>query len=598
METRNFVIIAHIDHGKSTLADRLLELTHTIEQRKMRSQVLDQMELERERGITIKMQPVRMQYQKSGVLYSLNLIDTPGHVDFTYEVSRALAAVEGAALLVDCTQGIQAQTIANLHLAEKEGLVIVPVINKIDLPNADRESAKRELANLLGVDPEAVLEVSGKSGEGVAEFLDEIIARVPQPEQKIEEPLSALIFDSQFDPYKGVIAYVRIKRGSLKKGARIRMITAGKTSEVLELGYFRPQLEEAESLDAGQIGYIATGLKEAGIRVGDTIVLEADYAAGRANSLPGYQEPRPVVFASAYPLEADDFPKLKDALEKLKLNDAALSYEIESSEALGRGFRIGFLGMLHLEIVSERIKREFGIEMIISTPSVSYVVTNRDGKTETVYSAADIPDEGQIIGIAEPWVRLEVISPAEHLGKIMALLETTRAKYLETKYLSAARLMVIYRIPLKEVIVDLYDRLKSATAGYASMGYEFEGYEQGALERLDILVAGKRERAFSVVVHRDEAFAEGKRLVAKLKELLPSQVFAVPLQAAVGGRIIARETLRAMSKDVTGYLYGGDRTRKMKLWKKQQKGKKRLAAQGMGNVEIPPDVFLKMLKRS
>ncbi|MBI2054511.1 MAG: elongation factor 4 [Candidatus Sungbacteria bacterium] len=619
---RNFVVISHVDHGKSTLADRLLEITHTIEERKMRSQVLDQMDLERERGITIKMQPVRMIYHPpstnselitnkrinefansqirtdslSADEYVLNLIDTPGHVDFTYEVSRALAAVEGAILLVDATQGIQAQTIANLHMAQKEGLTIIPVINKIDLPNADIPGTIKELAALLGINEERVIRISGKTGEGVENLLYEVTRVVPPPQDEKDSPFRALIFDSQFDQYKGVIIYVRVVSGSVKSGDKIRMIRTKISSEVLEVGGFKPELFKTEGLATGEIGYVATGLKESGIRVGDTIVLESDSKNG-LEPLPGYAEPKPVVFASVYPTDADEFPQLKEAFDKLRLNDAALSYEIESSEALGRGFRAGFLGLLHLEIVSERIRREFGIDMMISTPSVSYKVKLRKGIEETVYSAADIPDENELMEIAEPWVRLEVITPTEHLGKVQKLFESTRAKFIEKTYLSEIRILAVYRMPLKEVIVDLYDRLKSATSGYASMGYEFEGYEAGDLVRLDILVAGKRERAFSAVVPKNEAFNEGKRIVAKLKELLPSQVFAVPIQASVGGRVIARETLGAMSKDVTGYLYGGDRTRKMKLWKKQKEGKKRLKERGMGSVEIPPDVFLKMLKR-
>ncbi|OHA00290.1 MAG: elongation factor 4 [Candidatus Sungbacteria bacterium RIFCSPHIGHO2_02_FULL_49_12] len=597
MHIRNFVIIAHIDHGKSTLADRLLELTHTIEDRKMRAQFLDTMDLERERGITIKMQPVRMRTEIGREEFIFNLIDTPGHVDFTYEVSRALAAVEGAILLVDATQGIQAQTIANLHLAQKEGLTIIPAVNKVDIPSADRALAVSELATLLAVPQEEILMVSGKTGEGVQELLRRVVEKTPPPEAPPDDKLRALIFDSQFDAYKGVIAYVRIVSGAIKKGEKIHMLRTKKSSEVLEVGCFAPERKETAELAAGEIGYIATGLKEAGIRVGDTIIFERDREAGIL-PLQGYDEPKPVVFASVFPLDADDFPTLKDALDKLKLNDAALSYEVEASEALGRGFRVGFLGMLHLEIISERIQREFDLEIIVSTPSVSYQVILRSGNKEMVYSAADIPDEAVLSSIAEPWVRLEVIAPADYLGRILKLFESTRGRFVETNYLSAVRLLVVYRMPLKEVIIDFYDQLKSATSGYASMGYEFLGYEAGELERLDILIAGKRERAFSVVVHKSEAFTEGKRVVAKLKQLLPSQVFAVPLQAAIGGKIIARETLSAMSKNVTGYLYGGDRTRKMKLWKKQKKGKKRLAEEGMGKVEIPPDVFLKMLRRS
>ena len=625
MEIRNFVIIAHIDHGKSTLADRFLEITKTIESRKMREQVLDAMDLERERGITIKMQPVRMIYhsqiQSSKIkiqsdnvefkinppeadteilpfdFYIFNLIDTPGHVDFTYEVSRALAAVEGAILLVDATQGVQAQTIANLHLAQKEGLTIIPVINKIDLPNADSKATAGELAALLNIDPAEILLVSGKTGAGVAELLEAVIVKVPPPDLHLGEPTRALIFDSQFDAYKGVIAHIRVVSGALKKSDKIRMLGAGIVGDIVEVGRFNPDREETVLLEAGEIGYIATGIKEAGVRVGDTIILERELGLG-PRPLAEYLEPTPVVFASLYPASADDFPQLKDSLDKLKLNDAALSYEMEASEALGRGFRVGFLGMLHLEVISERLRREFGREIVVSTPSVSYRLQLRSGAMAMVYAAADIPDEGEVLSIAEPWVRLEIIAPSEAMGRVSKLLETTRARYLDTTYLSALRLLLVYRIPLKEIIVDFYDRLKSVTSGYASMGYEFEGYEAGELVRLDILIAERRERAFSTVVHVSEAYTEGRRIVARLKELLPAQVFALPLQAAIGGRVLARETIPALKKNVTGHLYGGDRTRKMKLWKKQKKGKKRLAALGRGEVEIPPDVFLKMLKRS
>lgn len=594
MQIRNFCIIAHIDHGKSTLADRLLELTHTIEARKMRAQILDQMDLERERGITIKMQPVRMKYVCRAEEYVLNLIDTPGHADFSYEVSRALAAVEGAILLVDATQGVQAQTIANLHLARRQGLQLIPAVNKVDVAGVDRDHSIRELADLLEMPQSEVLCVSGKTGEGVEQLLEKVIERIPGPSREKEAPLRALIFDSQFDPYKGVIAHVRIVSGALEKGTRIAFHQSKKAGEILELGYFLPDLRVTERLAAGEIGYIATGMKETGLRVGDTISRESD---GKVQPLVGYEEPRPVVFASVYPAAADSFPALHDAILKLKLNDASLTYEIESSEALGRGFRMGFLGMLHLEIVTERLKREFSIEIVVSTPSVAYRLRLKNGKEVFAYSAADIPDAHEVDNLSEPWAILEVISPAEYLGRIVKFFETVRARFKETKYLSETRILITYEMPLKEIIVDLYDRLKSITSGYASMGYELRGYEKGDLVRLDILIADRRERAFSTVVTNSNAYDEGKRLVAKLKELLPSQVFAVPIQAAIEGRIIARETLKAMSKDVTGYLYGGDRTRKMKLWKKQKKGKERLKEQGMGRVEIPPDVFLKMLKR-
>ncbi|MDO8560717.1 MAG: translation elongation factor 4 [bacterium] len=594
MNIRNFVIIAHIDHGKSTLADRFLELTGTVEKRKMREQFLDQMELEREKGITIKMQPVRMEYAHHGEKYVLNLIDTPGHVDFTYEVSRALAAVEGAILLVDGTQGIQAQTVANLNLARKEKLIIIPAINKIDLQSSRTEETKSEIMQLLGCTENDIHLVSGKTGAGVIELLDAVIAKIPPPQGNIEKPFRALIFDSQFDAYKGVMAHVRVVDGALRCPARLLLAKTKGEFEALELGTFQPMLIKRESLSAGDIGYIASGLKETQlIRVGDTIT--------RANAptepLSGYREPKPMVFASIYPESADDYDIFRDALLKLKLSDAALFFEPESSTALGRGFRVGFLGMLHLEIISERLRREYGLALILSNPSVSYQIKLKSGAIEEIYSAAKFPLSHLIQEIQEPWAILTVITSEKYIGNTMRLLEEIRGKYVNTEYLSAGRVEITYEAPLKEIIVDFYDRLKSITEGYGSMGYDVLEYRLGNLVKLDILIAGEPNEAFAEIVPREMAFQEGKRLAAKLKELLPRQLFPIAIQASVSGDIIARETVPAMKKDVTGYLYGGDRTRKMKLWKKQQRGKKRLKERGVGSVEIPPEVFLKMLKK-
>lgn len=629
MNIRNFVIIAHIDHGKSTLADRFLELTQTVEKRKMKEQILDQMELEREKGITIKMQPVRMIYKinhseflnpKSEILnkskiqnsksleignsdlkitsseFILNLIDTPGHVDFTYEVSRALAAVEGAILLVDATQGIQAQTLANLHLAQKENLAIIPVINKIDLPNAQVEETKIELAELLKISPDEILAASGKDGTGVAEVLAEVGRKVPAPEGDAQKPFKALIFDSQFDAYKGIIAHIRVIDGEIKSGEKITLI-AGKTNcDVLEVGVFSPALEKAEKLSAGEIGYIATGVKEpAKIRVGDTVAKAAD--AQSTVPFSGYQEVKPMVFASVYPESADDFDLLKDSISKLKLNDAALSFEPESSDSLGRGFRCGFLGMLHMEIIGERLRREYGLNLIFTTPSTAYeIIEKGEGKKPLmIFSAGQMPDPSKIAEIREPWVVLEIVAPANFLGRLNKLMKTTRSEYKNTEYLGLERLFLVYETPLSEIIVDFYDRLKSVSEGHASMNYRFMGYRTGDLVKMDILVAGEPVNAFSRVVPRPTAYLEGKEMVERLKKILPRQQFAVSLQAAIGGTIIARETIGAMKKDVTGYLYGGDYTRKMKLWEKQKKGKKKLKERG--SVNIPPEIFLKVLKK-
>ena len=791
MNIRNFVIIAHIDHGKSTLADRFLELTGTIEKRKMREQFLDTMELEREKGITIKMQPVRMlwhphrgknadytqnnaestllyedltykirgvlfqvrkkiglghkeqvyhnaleiEFKNAGLLYEskknipilyegrnigtyqpdfvvenkvlielkalpeigrpqveqtwsypkgceykvallvnygstdleikrivydtarnvsalsalsqhisagvsdqiendeyiLNLIDTPGHVDFTYEVSRALACVEGAILLVDATQGVQAQTIANLHLAKQAGLAIIPAINKIDLAGARIKETEDELVNLLGVKLEDIFKVSGKTGEGVEKLLQAVIELIPPPHgadnrgQNADNggyfprlsalaPLDsargasngvnlresanaprALIFDSHFDNFRGVIAHVRVFDGEFKKQDKILMAVAKSKADIMELGFFMPELLPQEKLSTGEIGYIATGIKEPeGVRIGDTVILARD-AENKVEIFFGYRQPKPMVFASVYPEDADDYEKLRDSLKKIKLNDASLFFEPEASDALGRGFRAGFLGMLHMEIIGERLKREYGLSLVFTTPSVAYLVAVKDGKESYVYSPSLMPEEHEITSLKEPWVKLEIITPQKFLGGVMGLLRLTRGSYVSQEYFGSGRLLIVYGAPLKDILVDFFDKLKSVTEGYGSLGYELLDYRVSDLSRLDILVAGEPERAFSQMVPKEDVYNEGRSMVQKLKEILPKQLFTVSLQAAVSGKIIARETIPAMKKDVTGYLYGGDRTRKMKLWKKQKRGKERLKAGG--RVEIPPDGFLKMLKR-
>jgi GTP-binding protein LepA len=608
---RNFCIIAHIDHGKSTLADRLLELTKTVEDRKMKDQILDQMDLERERGITIKLQPVRMKYAE----YILNLIDTPGHVDFSYEVSRSLAAVEGAVLLVDATQGIQAQTLANLYLALEQDLVIIPVINKIDMPNAMVNEVLKEISDLIGVEEKEIIKISAKTGENVPQVLEEIIEKIPSPKGDINKPARALVFDSYFDSYKGVVAQVRIVDGSINKNSEIYFLSAKTKSEIIELGIMKPQLEKTECLEAGDIGYIATGLKEVDkCRVGDTITtmpLTPTLSRGEREStpsfkkgaggifeieaLPGYKEVRPTVFASIYPVDGDDYPELRDALEKLKLNDASLSFETESSTALGRGFRCGFLGMLHMEIISERLSREYDMNLVITTPSVSYKIKKRDGKELIIFSPADMPDPGMIEKIEEPWVKLEIVLPKDKIGSVMKLAESSRAVYKKTDYLSQDRVILEYEAPLINIIVDFYDNLKSVSSGFASMNYDLIGFREWDLIKLDILVAGERVEAFSKIVPRDESYDEGKRVVAKLKNIIPRQNFAVALQAAISGKIVARETISPFRKDVTAKLYGGDVSRKRKLLEKQKKGKKKMKS--FGKVEIPQEAFLSVLKK-
>ncbi|MGC9049099.1 MAG: translation elongation factor 4 [Patescibacteria group bacterium] len=638
MNIRNFCIIAHIDHGKSTLADRFLELTKTIPLEKMKPQYLDRMPLERERGITIKLQPVTMTYEprinadsnadkrgydisvnqrlprfdgrvKAGsnqresaqVEYTLNLIDTPGHVDFSYEVSRSLAAVEGAILLVDASQGIQAQTLANLYLAQRQNLTIIPVINKIDLSNIDLERVKNELSNLLKIKPEEIILASAKQGIGIEKILETVIQKVPAPSADFNKPLRALIFDSFYDEYRGVIIFVRIFDGQIKAGEKIKMLGSGVETEVLEVGIFRPDLEPKDSLSAGEIGYLATGLKEIQkCRVGDTVTIISDQLS-RVEPLPGYQEVKPMVFAGLYPEKGSEIEKLGKALQKLKLNDASLFFEAERSAALGFGFRAGFLGLLHLDIVKERIKREFGLDLIITTPSVAYkiIFSGQDGKEKIIHRAQEMPDPSQIKEILEPWSKLEIITPSRYIGPIMKLVQDYQGQHLTTEYLGDGavdqRAILHYQIPTSLLLIDFYDKLKSVSSGYASMAYEFLDYRPADLVKLDILVAGEKIEPLSTVVYRKTAYQSGRRMVEILKKVLPRQLFEVKIQAALGGKIIASEHLPPLRKDVTAKLYGGDVTRKMKLLAKQKRGKKKLLK--LGKVDIPPEAYLAILKR-
>ena len=591
---RNFSIIAHIDHGKSTLADRLLELTKTVEVRQMHSQYLDMMDLEQERGITIKMQPVRMEYNG----YILNLIDTPGHVDFSYEVSRSLAAVEGVILLVDGTKGIQAQTLAHLGQAQKQNKVIIAAVNKIDLPNARPEEIEEELKNLLGEDVE-IFKISAKDGTNVDKLLDTVIEKVPSPKNSLSILDRALIFDSTYDSYKGVLAYVRVFNGSFKGGQKIKLIAQNKEAEIMEVGHFKPQLSVQKEIKEGEMGFIATGLKDPSlIRVGDTAVIlnsESQFLDLKNYALEGYKDPRPVVFASLFPKDGGDFTNLKDALLKLKLSDAALTFELDSQEVLGRGFRCGFLGSLHMEIVLERLEREYNLSLITTTPSVSYEIILRNGEIQNIFSAADLPTSDRYLEIREPWVSLTLLSPSKYIGGILELLSYRRGVSKHTEYISEDRVEIFYEIPLAEIIVDFHDKLKSISSGYASLSYEFLELRKGDLIKLDILVAGEIVDALSRIVPSDQAQDEGKRVVDRLKELLPRQWFEVTLQAAIGGKIIARENIAALKKDVTSHMYGGDITRKMKLREKQKKGKKKMKERG--RVDIPNSVFFELLKR-
>lgn len=585
---RNFCIIAHIDHGKSTLADRFLEITKTVDKRKMKEQVLDRMDLERERGITIKLQPVRMQYQD----YQLNLIDTPGHVDFTYEVSRSLAAVEAAILLVDATQGVEAQTVANLYLALEQNLTIIPVINKIDLQAAHPQKVKKELINLLGCSGDEIIEVSAKTGKNVELVLQAIIKKTPEPQGESLAKVQALIFDSEFDEYKGVVAYVRMINGQVKVDDRIQFLATGAKSEILEVGYFNPDYQKSAELSAGEIGYIVTGLKKLeDVRVGDTISLVKD----QAKPLLGYKEVKPMVFAGIYCQEGDEYQKLREAIEKMKLNDAALFYEPENSPALGLGFRCGFLGLLHLEIFQERLKREHDIDLVITTPSVAYKVKKSDGKETVIHSPQELPEQNLIESVQEPYMRINIITPKEYIGSIMKLVQERKGDYKNTEYLDENRVILHYDIPLVSVLVDFYDNLKSVSSGYASLNYEFLEYRPAEVVRMDILVAEEPVEAFSIIVYQKEAHQAGKKVIKALKETLPKQMFVVKLQATVGGTIVAGDRLSAMRKDVTAKLYGGDVTRKRKLLEKQKKGKKKMMK--AGKVNIPQEAFMAVLKR-
>ncbi len=592
---RNFSIIAHVDHGKSTLADRLLELTHTIDARLMTSQVLDSMDLEREHGITIKARAVHLEYDAlDGQRYALNLIDTPGHVDFSYEVSRSLQACEGAILVVDAAQGIEAQTLANVHLALAQGLVIIPVINKIDLPSAQPDVVIEELESVLAIPREEVLLVSAKDGTGVPAVLEAIVARVPPPKGSADKPLQGLIFDSHYDPYKGVVAYVRLFEGRLGQHETVRLMASGAQSEILELGVFRPQLVPMSELGPGEVGYVATGLKSVrDCQVGDTLTGALRPAAA---PLPGYKQAKALVFAGIYPLQGEDLPDLRDALDKLHLNDASISFEPETSVALGTGFRCGFLGLLHMEIIQERLEREFDLDLIASAPSVEYRVRLANGRPELIVdNPAQLPPVGEIESIWEPWVKVSVVTPRGYIGTLMELATGRRGAFKAMEYLDPERVLINFELPLAEVIVDFYDQLKSRSQGYASLDYEEIGYREGDLVRLDVLVGGEPVDALSLITHRSHSHSEGRVLVERLKQLIPRQMFEVPVQAAIGSNVIARETIRAMRKNVLAKCYGGDITRKRKLLEKQKAGKARMKR--VGNVEIPQEAFLAVLRR-
>jgi len=590
---RNFCIIAHIDHGKSTLADRFLEITDTVPRQKMAEQYLDRMELERERGITIKAQAVRMHYSPAGQGdHRLNLIDTPGHVDFSYEVSRSLAACEGAVLLVDASQGVEAQTVGNAFLAVEAGLTVIPVVNKIDLPSADYEESTMEIADLLGVDISEVLAVSAKTGEGVERLLEEVIERVPPPVGEDDLPLRALVFDSTYDLYRGVIAFVRVKEGVVSKGMKIRFMANRTTAEIDEVGYFSPDMISCERLEAGEVGYIITGIKDVTrIKVGDTITGK-DVPA--SDPLPGYQDPKPMVFAGIYPVDSDDFSDLNEALDRFKLNDAAFTFAKETSKALGFGFRCGFLGLLHLEIVQERLEREYGLDLVITAPNVVYEVELRDGEVISVRNPSDMPDMGMVSEVREPYVLATILVPPDHMGAMLELVKERRGVYQDMVYLSSRRVEIRCRLPLAEIVVDFYDQLKSRSRGYASLDYEHIGFLPGSLVKLDILINGEPIDAFSSIVERNRAYDYGRRITQKLRELIPRQLFDVPLQAAIGGRIVARETIKAKRKDVLAKCYGGDVTRKKKLLQKQKEGKKRMKM--VGKVEIPQEAFISALR--
>ncbi len=582
---RNFSIIAHIDHGKSTLADRILEVTDTVSGREMREQVLDTMELERERGITIKAQAVRVLWKG----HQLNLIDTPGHVDFTYEVSRSLQACEGALLVVDAAQGIEAQTVANAYLAIENNLEIVPVVNKIDLPQADPDTAASEVASLVGDDPERVLRISAKTGEGIEAVLDAIVEHIPAPAGDPAAPPRALIFDSSYDQYRGVVAFVRVVDGTFKTREPLRAMAQGTRFEAEELGFFSPTMRAADTLTAGEVGYVVTGLKDVSrLRVGDTLTAEGNAAA---EPLPGYKDVKPMVFAGLFPTDSDAYPELRDALERLKLNDAALFYEPETSNALGFGFRCGFLGLLHMEIVRERLEREFDLDLLVTAPNVAYRVETKAGETVEVHNPAEMPRE--VERVEEPYIKASIIVPKEHVGAVMELNNDRRGRFDHMEYLSENRVLLSYELPLGEIVLDYYDQLKSRTRGYASFDYDLAGFREGDLSRVDVLIAGEPVDALSLIVHRDGAYARGKALVDRLREEIPRQFFDVPVQAAIGSRVIARETIKAKRKDVLAKCYGGDISRKRKLLERQKAGKKRMKQ--VGAVEVPQEAFLAVL---
>jgi GTP-binding protein LepA len=601
---RNFSIIAHIDHGKSTLADRILELTKTVAAREMRAQLLDSMDLERERGITIKAQAVRVFYTaKDGETYQLHLIDTPGHVDFTYEVSRSLAACEGALLVVDAAQGVEAQTVANTYLAIDAGLELIPCLNKIDLPGAEPERVAGEVSDLIGEPTEGILQISGKTGAGVGEVLEELIARVPPPRGDPQAPPRALIFDSEFDQYRGVIAYIRVVDGVFKKGDAIRAMATSTEADIDDLGFFSPQMMPTDQLAAGEVGYLITGLKDVTLlRVGDTLTTRTRtsgpgsraHGAEATEALPGYREVKPMVFCGLFPIDSDDYPDLRDALEKLVLNDAALSWEPETSDALGFGFRCGFLGLLHMDIVKERLEREYDLELLATMPSVEFDVTLTSGEELEVHNPSDMPDPGTIEQIREPFITASIIAPKEFVGAVMELCQERRGVHSGMHYLSPERVQLNYELPLAEIVLDFFDQLKSRTKGYASLDYELSDMKQSDLVKLDVLLAGDTVDALSMVVHREKAYDMGRTLTEKLRKRIPRQQYDVPIQAAIGANVIARETVKAFRKDVIAGCYGGDITRKKKLLAKQKEGKKRMKQ--VGRVEVPQEAFLAVLE--
>ncbi len=589
---RNFCIIAHIDHGKSTLADRMLQFTNTVSARDMQEQLLDSMDLERERGVTIKASAVRINYTSlDGSAYEFNLIDTPGHVDFTYEVSRALQACEGAILIVDASQGIEAQTLANVYLALEQDLEIIPVINKIDLPAARPDEVAEEIENLLGIDASDVLRISAKSGIGVQDVLEAVIARVPPPKGDLQAPLRALVFDSHYDSYKGVVAYVRVIDGELRPAEQLKLIVTGARFEPVEIGTFSPAMRPVESLIAGEVGYVATGFKTVReCRVGDTITL---FTNGATEALPGYKQVKPMVFAGFYPTDNDDYGELRDALDKLQLNDASLVYEPETSQALNFGFRVGFLGLFHMDIVQERLEREYELDILATAPSVEYELVMRDGSVQRIDSPAHLPDPSTFDEIREPWMKIQIYTPDTYIGALMDLVTKKRGEYVTMEYIDQQRVVIQYRLPLSELIVDFYDRLKSITRGYASLDYQFDIYQAGDLVKLDILVNGEPVDALAIIVHREDAYHKGQKLVTKLKDLIPRQMFVVPIQASIGKKVISRADVKAMRKDVLAKCYGGDVSRKRKLLEKQKKGKKRMKM--IGSVEVPQEAFMALL---